>query len=370
MKKVIIRILTISILSILVTGVCLCLYILQAPPVAEPGAPKLQVHTRTSFRKRPTINSRPFAKTKDVYRFNLERKYISNLNSGQFLPNLLFSAALGHRAALRKAELDTALASGIDWQKIFSDLTENAHLSSASYTIKVLLTGKEWLLTDGTGAGYTVVRVRNQLDIYLPNLVEQFDINRIQLSDDVESVIAEAGKLWMLKDKKYQQTYEIRNGPQKLAVYQQSKYPIVTELFKVDVASQTALAEGKFSDELRKEFENLKIPLSRNAKLTAEPDGISWFVSDSPQKYSIRKEAEWLQVYLELDSEWLLIRGDANLKGWVQRERGAIIQPPPPVLSSRQLAKKRLLALADKIKEKIGRGDEKDEENVTEEAVP
>ena len=213
MKKVIIRILTISILSILVTGVCLCIYILQAPPVAEPGGTEVAgAYTGPSFRKRPTINSRPFAKTKDVYRFNLERKYISNLNSGQFLPNLLFSAALGHRATLRKAELDTALASGIDWQKIFSDLTENAQLSSASYTTKVLLTGKEWLLTDGTGAGYTVVRVRNQLDLYLPNLVEQFDINRIQLSDDVESVIAEAGKLWMLKDKKYQQTYEIRNG--------------------------------------------------------------------------------------------------------------------------------------------------------------
>ena len=98
----------------------------------------------------------------------------------------------------------------------------------------------------------------------------------------------------------------------------------------MDVASQTALAEGKFSDELRKGFENLKIPLSLSAKLTAELDGISWFVSDSTQKYSIRKEAERLNVYLELDSEWLLIRGDANLKGWVQRERGTIIQPPPP----------------------------------------
>ena len=367
MKKIIIRILTIAILSTLVTGFCFCIYILQAPPVPEPGSPKLQVHTLTSFRKRPTVNSRPFAKTKDVYRFNLDRKYISNLNSDQFSPNLLFSADLAHRAVLRKGKLDKALATGVDWKKMFADLTEKNQFRSSTGSIKVLLTGEEWLLTDSDGAGYTVVRVRNHLDVYLPNLVEQFDINRIQLSDDLEVSIEVKGKQWLLKDKKYKQTYEIRNGPQKLAVYQQSKYPIVTELFKIDVASQTALAEGKFSDELRKGFENLKIPLSLNAKLTAGPDGLSWFISDSPLKYSIRKGEVRLQVYLELDSEWLLIRGDANLKGWVQRERGTIIHPPPPVLSSRQLARKRLLTLVDKIKEKIGREDEKNE---TEEAVP
>ena len=90
--------LTFGIIFILAIGFGIGVYILQAPPVEQKNAPKLQLHRRTAVRGRPTVNSKPLAYTKDVYRFNLDRQYISNLNSGKLEREHLFSAALTHRA--------------------------------------------------------------------------------------------------------------------------------------------------------------------------------------------------------------------------------------------------------------------------------
>lgn len=352
--KAFLKSLTFGIICILAIGFGIGVYILQAPPVEQKNAPKLQLHRRTAVRGRPTVNSKPLAYTKDVYRFNLDQQYISNLNSGKLEREHLFSAALTHRAKLKGADLDKALKTATDWEKMFADLTESIRFRPSASVLEVLISGEEWLLRDINGAGYTVTRTGHQIDIYLPDLKDAFDTNKISLSADSEVSIAEKNRRWFIRDRKGKQTYSIEKGNEKLIVYQQSKPEILTLLFEVDLASEKALAEGKFSQDLRQGFEALKIPLSRRAQISKGEDGVSWEIKDRSMVYNIRNENDRLQVYLDLDSRWLRIQASEEIKGWVQGDRGTIFEPPPPIPSSRQRAKERLLVLIEKVKEKVG----------------
>ena len=98
--KALLKSLAVAILFILALGAILGAYILQAPPVARPGPPKLQIHTRTALRGRPDVNSKPLAYTKDVYRYSLAPDYISNLNSGEFSQKLLVQRGFGAARAV------------------------------------------------------------------------------------------------------------------------------------------------------------------------------------------------------------------------------------------------------------------------------
>ena len=350
------------ILFFLIIGVCFGVYVLHAPPVAQPEEPKLQVHTRTSVRGRPTVNSKPVAYTKNVSLFSIEQIYLSNLSLGVFSKELVFSVHLGQRARYSEELLDKELKTVLNWQKMFDDSKAGVRLNSSSTTVKVLLSGKDWLLTENsTGAGYTVERNGDQLDIYLPNLEDVFNINKLTLSPDMKFFAEKAGKLWLIEDKKFQQAYEIRNDAKKLNVFQQSKYPIQTLLFSVDLASKDTLNERVFSTELREGFKGKEIPLSRNAKLIAIEDSVSWRVTDGAQKYNIRNEKGALNVYLALESEWLLIRINNKIKGWVQSERGTVSIPPPPTLTSRQQYREKLLGFMERLKAKVGISDKPDE---------
>ncbi len=372
--KALFKSLTVVILAVLAAGFGICIYILQAPSVAQPGPPKLQIHTRTALRGRPAVNSKPLAYTKDVYRFSLARQHISNLNSGEFSPKLLFSAALARRATLEAKRLDAELRKGIDWEKMFADLTENVRFDARSSDLKVLLSGKEWHLIDGSGAMYTVVRVQNRLNVYLPNLKEAFETNKGRLSKNIEVSVEKAGRQWLIRDVGFQQAYTVKlggqKGDEKLNVFQQSKVEIRHLLFDADLLSQPALTDGLLkassrhyiSAALRSEFAEQKIALTRKAKLSVIKEDREWLITDAGQKYRIRLEdapqdggkTSRLKVFLGLDSEWLRVRVDDELQGWVQRERGTVFQPPPLPLSSRQQAKARLLVLIDRVKEKIG----------------
>ena len=352
--KALLKSLTLGIIFILAVGFGFGVYILQAPPIQQTKVPKLQIHTRTAVRGRPVVTSKPLAYTKDVYRFNLDRQYISNLNNGKLERELLFSAALTHRAKLKGAALDNALRTETDWLKMFANMTENIRFGPSTPILEVLLSGEEWLLKNAPGAGYIVVRTRNQIDIYLPDLKDAFNTNKTELSTDLEVSTQQTNKQWFIKDKKYGQTYRITNGDEKLIVYQQSKYEILTLLFEVDLAAQVSLAEGKLSQELSQGFKTAKIPLAVRAEVSTIEDGVSWQVTDLSMKYNIRSNDDRLKVYLDLGSRWLHIRADDNVRGWVQNERGTIFEPPPPIPSSRQLAKKRLLALIETVKEKVG----------------
>ena len=346
------------IIFILAVGAGICVYLLQAPPVEQKKVPKLQIHTRTALRGRPTVDSKPIRYTKDVYRFSLDQQYISNLNSGQLERELLFSAGLAHRARLKTDRLDASLKTETNWQKMFADMTKGIRFRPSASPIEVLLSGEEWQLKDVTGAAYTVVRTDNNVEVYLPDLREAFEANKIALSKDLKITIKQANRRWLLRDNGYQQAYSILNGEGKLNVFQQSKFEILTFLFEADAASQDSLAQGKLPSKLLQEFVAEKIPLSRRARVSAGEDGMSWQINSPPLKYNIQSENNRLKVYLDLESRWLYIKVDDSIKGWVQSERGTIFEPPPPTPSSRQQAKERLLVLIDRLKESVGRFNE------------
>ena len=345
------------IIFILAIGAGICVYLLQAPPIEQKKVPKLQIHTRTALRGRPTVDSKPIVYTKDVYRFSLDQQYISNLNSRKLERELLFTAGLAHRARLKTERLDASLKTGTDWRKMFSDMTKDIRFRPSASPIEVLLSGEEWLLRDTTGAAYTVVKTDSNVEVYLPDLREAFEANKtmpISLSKDLEISIKQANRQWLIKDNGYKQAYNVVKGEGKLNVFQQSKYEILTFLFEADMALQSSLAQGKLSSELIRAFVTEKIPLSRRAQVSAREDGMSWQITNPPLKYTIRNENNRLKVYLDLESRWLRIKVDDTTKGWVQSERGTIFEPPPPTLSSRQQAKERLLVLIDDLKEKVG----------------
>lgn len=345
------------IIFILAIGAGICVYLLQAPPVEQKKVPKLQIHTRTALRGRPTVDSKPIVYTKDVYRFSLDPQFISNLNSGKLERELLFTAGLAHRARLKTARLDASLKMETNWQKMFSDMTKDIRFRPSASPIEVLLSGEEWLLRDTTGAAYTVVKTDSNVEVYLPNLREAFEANKtmpISLSKDLEISIKQANRRWLIKDNGYKQAYSVVKGEGKLNVFQLSKFEILAFLFEADAASQDSLAQGKLPSKLLQEFVAEKIPLSRRARVSAGEDGMSWQINSPPLKYNIRNENNRLKVYLDLESRWLRIKVDDSTKGWVQSERGTIFEPPPPTLSSRQQAKERLLVLIDRLKEKAG----------------
>lgn len=352
--KALLKSLIYLIIFTVVIGAGICLYLLQAPPVEQKGVPKLQIHKRTALRGRPTVDSKPIVYTKHIYRFSLDPQYISNLNSRKLASELLFNASLGHRTTLKAQRLDAALKTATDWQKMFADLTKDIRFRPSASPIEVLLSGEEWRLRDATGAAYTVVRTDDTVGVYLPDLKEAFDANKITLSTDLEVSTEEKNRHWIIKDNQHKQAYSIRSAEGKLHVYQQSKFAILDFLFEMDISFEPALAEGKVSADLIKEFVKQEIPLSRQAKVSIGEDGSTWEISSPPLKYDILSENNRLKVYLNLDSKWLRVKVDDNMKGWVQRDRGTIFTPPPPTLSSRQQAKERLLVLIENVKDKIG----------------
>lgn len=359
MKSALKRLFTVLFI-LLIIGLFFCIYVMQAPPVAEPEQPKLQVHVRTTVRKRPTVNSVPIGTPRIDHLYSLDRTYLSNLNSSILSGELLFNVVLGVRAKYNAPLLDKEISTGFDWQKMFAESAVGIRLNSKTPKIKVVLSGQNWLLTDSTGAGYPIRKTGDQLEVYFPDLLEAFDLNRMILSNDIEFSVVEPGKKWLITDNKHLQSYEIRSDAKKLDVYKHPKYPIQTLLFEVDSDSQLPLPEEKLPDELYKGFITLDIPLSPKAKVIQEEDGVSWKITDGTQKYTIRHEDSRFKVYLDLDSGWLLLKVDDRINAWVQSERGTILMPPEPTLTSRQQLKKDMLAFFTKLKNMVGISDQND----------
>ena len=194
----------------------------------------------------------------------------------------------------------------------------------------------------------------DNVEVYLPNLREAFEANKVALSTDLTISTQKTNKRWLIKDEKNKQAYSIEVGDGKLHVYQQSKFEILTFLFETDSAFQSSLTKGQLSAALIQEFVKENLPVSRQAPVSIGTDGASWQINSSPIKYNIRNENNRLRVYLNLDSKWLRIKVNDDTKGWVQSERGTVFTPPPPTVSSRQQAKEQLLVLIDKAKNKVG----------------
>lgn len=362
--KSVLKKLFVFVFVLLITGFFFCVYVMQAPPVPEQEQPKLLVHVQTAVRKRPTVNSVPVATTKNSHLFSLDRTYLSNLNSSILSGELLFNVVLGVRAKYNAPLLDKEISTGFDWQKMFADSAVGIRLKSKTPNIKVTLSGQGWLLTDSTGAGYVIQKTGqktgDKLEIFLPDLLEAFDLNNMILSNDFEFTIVKPGKQWLITDKLHHQSYEIRSDAKKINVYQYSKYPIQTLLFEVDSDPQIPLPEEKLPDDIYKGFESLDIALSPKAKVMQEEDDVSWEITHGTQKYTIRHEDNRLKVYLELDSGWLLLKVNDRIDAWVQSERGTILMPREPILTSRQQLKKDMLALFAKLKNSVGISDHDD----------
>lgn len=352
--KIIVKTLSIVLLIAIIIGFLFSVYILNAPPIAEVKPPKLQVHTRTAIRGRPTTNSKPIVYTKSQYLFDIDMKYLSNLNIGVFSEQMLFSVALGQRSKYSAALLDKELQETFDWNKMFQDALGGIEFKSKSADVKVVLSGKDWILTDENGAGYTVQRDGNELSIYLPNFEDVFNKNKVSLSKDLDFSVVKAGKQWLLHDKRFLQAYEIKLGQNKLTILQQSKYPIETLLFQVNAASTDTLSEGTLAPEIYEGFEKKNIPLSNKAKVINSEDKMTWEVSDGTQKYTIRNEDGRLNAYLNLESDWLFVDITDRLKGWIHSKSGFILYPPEPTLSSRQELKIKLIGVIDRIKATFG----------------
>lgn len=358
--KSVLKKLFVFVFVLLIIGFFFCVYVMQAPPVAEQGQPKLQVHVQTAVRGRPTVNSGPLGTTKNSHLYSLDRTYLSNLNSSILSGELLFNVVLGVRAKYNAPLLDKEVSTGFDWQKMFADSAVGIRLKSKTPKIKVTLSGQGWLLTDSTGGGYVIQKTGDQLEIFLPDLLEAFDLNSMILSDDYEFTVVKPGKQWLITDNVHQQNYEIRSDAKKINVYRQTRYPIQTLLFKVDSDPQIPLPEEKLPDEIYKGFKSLDIALSSSAKVTQDKDGVSWKVTDGTQKYTIRHEDSRLKVYLDLDSGWLLLKVSDRINAWVQSERGTIIMPPEPTLTSRQQLKKDMFAFFAKLKNSVGISEQND----------
>lgn len=362
--KSVLKKLFVFVFVLLIIGFFFCVYVMQAPPVAEPEQPKLLMHVQTSVRKRPTVNSVPVATTKNEHLFSLDHTYLSNLNSSILSGELLFNVVLGVRARYNAPLLDKEVSTGFDWQKMFAESAVGIRLKSKTPKIKVTLSGQDWLLTDSTGAGYLIQKTGqktgDQLEIFLPDLLEAFELNNMILSNDYEFTVVKPGKQWLITDNVHQQRYEIRSDAKKINVYQHPKYPIQTLLFEVDSDPQIPLPEEKLPDEIYKGFESMDIQLSPKTKVLQEEDGVSWKITQGTQKYTIRHEDSRLKVYLDLDSGWLLLKLSNRINAWVQSERGTILMPPEPTLTSRQQLKKDMLAFFAKLKNSVGISDQND----------
>ena len=352
--KTILKTFSIVLFIALVIGLLFCVYILNAPPIAQTERPKLQVHTRSAIRGRPTTNSKPIAYTKSHYLFDIDKKHLSNLNIGVFSGELLFSVGLGQRAKYGAGLLDKELQDKFDWNKMFEDSLGGIEFRSKSPDVQVLLSGKDWVLTDENGAGYNVQRNGNELNIYLPSFEDAFNRNKVSLSRDLDFSVVKAGKQWLLKDNKFLQNYEIKSGQKKIDILQQSKYPIESLLFKVPNLYIDSLSEGLITVDIYEGFEQKNIPLSKKAKLIAAEDKMSWEVIDEAQKYTIRNEDGWLNIHLNLESDWLYVNITDRLKGWIPSKSGFIFYPPDPTLSSRQKLKVKLIGVMDRIKAAFG----------------
>lgn len=244
-----------------------------------------------------------------------------------------------------------------EWDKAFAsktipnlsqDATVNSHPEEDT-----------WQIINGDGAAYIVRKVGNQLKVYTEDLRQAFDNKGIWISQEAELATVKEGQKWDIVDAKSQQAYDIWKESGKLNVYKRSKIEIVPLLFTVELASQSDLDNGVIPEVLAQAFEINRTPLSPKVAVSIEkpndttekPHDI-WLVVDNGQKYIIKKDGKRYTVHLDLESQWLRVRIEGEIKGWIQSDQGVVIHPPTPKPSRRQYAKQRLLELADKLRGK------------------
>lgn len=121
--------------------------------------------------------------------------------------------------------------------------------------------------------------ISNDLDdeITSEELLQDFEKNKIPLSNKAAVSVENAGSRWLITDG--QQEYLIKKDRDRLNVYEG------------DMDSQYV------SKGLRQEFERSEFPLSNEAAVSIEIKGYRWQITDGQHEYLIKKDADRLNVY-------------------------------------------------------------------------
>ena len=125
-------------------------------------------------------------------------------------------------------------------------------------------------------------------------LRQEFEENKIQLSQDATVLVEQPHSNWMVRDELKE--YSVRKEDDGLNIY---------HLFGVALQFQSDLDNGLISEELLRRFEENDFPLSQGVTVSVEEVNSRWLITDKlQQKYFVKKEQSRLNIYS--DGHWIL----------------------------------------------------------------
>jgi len=219
------------------------------------------------------------------------------------LANAILKNAVLEGAILRGADLEGAFLQQADLFE--ADLTD-ANLAGADLKGANLkganLDGANLEGADLRAAllfGIDPKKFQNDLDkgTISKSLQQEFEDNRIDLSQSIAISMEEKDRRWLINDKGDEQTYTVRKE-ERLNICTEPNI-VETELFGIESKKlQSDLDKGTISEDSRLEFENNEISLSQNTTVSIEEKDYRWIITDkdNEQTYTVRKE-ERLKIY-------------------------------------------------------------------------
>ena len=101
-------------------------------------------------------------------------------------------------------------------------------------------------------------------------------------------------------------------------------------LFSMELGFQSDLDNGAISEELRQTFEEKGLPpLSQNATVSLEASGSRWLITDNEHKYTVKKEADELNIYNYLEAQPILLAPESGsfqiMQGFVETSNVNVI---------------------------------------------
>jgi prolipoprotein diacylglyceryltransferase len=88
-----------------------------------------------------------------------------------------------------------------------------------------------------------------------------------------------------------------RNRPDPHLELPAEYFDYAERFFSVELAFQSELDNGMVSKDLRSEFKNNRISLSRYARVSIEEKGMRWLITDRANKYNVAKSTARLDIY-------------------------------------------------------------------------
>ena len=274
----------------------------------------------------------------DLSRADLTGAYLTDANlAAATLQGAVLEVKDIEGANLENADLRAKVLFGIDSKKFQSDLYKgtisegfqhefeyNRIYLSENTSVSVEEKDHRWLINDKDNNQTYTVRKEECLNICTePNIVEtelfgidskfqndldkrtisedlrqDFENNRIDLSQNTSVSVEVEDKEWLINDKDYEQAYIVKKVDVQLKIYERTTLD-PTELFSVDSKMfKNDLDKVTISEDFQKEFENNGISLSQNTTVSIDEKDHRWLINDKDNKqtYTVRKE-ERLNIY-------------------------------------------------------------------------